>query len=1141
MNGNEAAAYIAYAFSEASIIYPITPSSEMASIVEKWGNIGKKNIFNQVTYVETMQSEKGVGGMLHGLLRSGTLSSTFTSSQGLLLMLPSLYKIVGELLPGVIHVAARSVSTNALSIYGDHSDVMAVRQSGVIMIASSNVQQVALISACAHLLSVQCELPVLHFFDGFDTSHEVRDIQVPSYKKLKQILPKEAYIKFKGKALRNDQPKVYGTAQQSDTFFQQQEIINSYYKNVSEQLTTILSKCNSLFGTKTNLIDYYGDPNAETVIVSMGSVSQVIQQVIAEDNRKIGFLDVHLFRPFPEKNFLDILPKTTKNIVVLDRTKETGATAEPLLSDVRNCVFNQGIKVIGGRYGLGSKNTTPADIRAALYEVKKSNSKNRFTLGIKDDLTFSSLLPVGSADLTSSETLLIKTWGRGSDGSVSCNRQTAEIIGEKTDYHVQCKFWFDPRKSNNLTTSELQISKDPILTNYRLKNVKVVNCYHESYLKKYELIDELQTNGLLLVNTNRDLESLSLILSEYQKKRLAEKKIRVFTIHANGLARKYELGPYINTIMQASLFYLINIVQRQQVLTNMQEKIQQDYTSRDINLGTANLAALAEVEEQLKEVIIPSQWKKIAIRREESLAHDSLAIEKVEKQQLSIQQLKDKQMEDGGSQLGMTQFEKRGLTNCVPDWNSETCIQCNLCATICPHAAIRPFVLDDTTELDAISSKEFSGENYRIQVSPLDCTGCHACIDICPQKSLQMKDFETQKQEIVNWEKLDKKALFTNPALANKNRTLQYRQPLLEFSGACAGCGETAYVKMLTQLFGSNLVIANATGCSSIWGGTFPHIPYTTDKLNRGPAWATSLLENNAEYGAGITAGLTLNREEIKEKLTKVLEVPQHSQSLKKIIAQWLALPTETNHSQLLVAIANEREISEELQAVFDRKHYLNEKVTWIVGGDGWAYDIDSDGIDYLINQDKNINILILDNGSYANTGGQYTSSTPKGAKVKFRSNGNQRKRKNLTYLTIQGENTYVAQICIGANPEQALQVFKEAVDYDGPSIVFAYSPCLMQGIRLNSSLLEQQLAVSSGFWPLIRYNPKNKKSPLRLESSAPDEEKLKRFFEGERRFSNSYFEEEQQAVLEDIKETYKKYQFLKEYSTTEKRQNLFK
>lgn len=1122
MNGNEAATYCAYALSEASVVYPITPSTSMGELTEKWSAENKENCYGQPVQVTTMQSEKGVGGLMHGLLRSGVLATTFTCSQGLLLLMPSLYKLSGELLPGVIHVAARSLSTGNLSIYGDHSDVMAVRSSGVLILASSTVQEVAVFSLLAHLLSLKASLPTIHFFDGFDTSHEVQAINIPSMKEIKGLMDGLALNNFKKRALRTDQPRLYGAAQTDELYFQQQEATNQNYFEVEELATKELKKITSLFNLSIDLVDYYGAKEASVVMISMGSIQGTIREVVDEQNRlgkKYGVLDIHLFRPFPTKSFLAKLPKTVKKIVVLDRTREITASSEPLLTDIKLLCFDHRphVKVIGGRYGLSSKNTGPDQIRAAFFEVEKPNSLPRFTIGINDNWTKLSLKNRGLPNIEHQEMIEMKVWGRGSEGSVSSNRLALEVIGETFNKEIQAKFWFDPRKANNLTSSEIRFSNEKIGKNYRIYQADFGCCFHFQDLKRYPLVNTIKEGGTLVLNAYCDIDRLDKYLTDDIKSLIANKKIKLYLLDAKKIARKYQLGQYINLVMQAVCFYSLFPDNYEILLENFIKKIKARYKMTNELVGVYQ-AAMAEAIKALSLVSLPSSWAQVICQ------------ENCQMESETVKEIIQEERQDGSCFLGMTKTEKIGGSSVVPHWDSAECIQCNLCSLVCPHAAIRPFVYDETDlpNVESLESKQFPGKKYRMQVSPLDCTGCSICADICPKNSITRTPLVEANEEIKNWETLIETHQTVLHREEIKNSTLsQYQQPLLEFSGACSGCGETAYVKLLTQLYGVNLVISNATGCSSIWGATYPHIPYTTNKQGEGPAWGTSLLENNAEYGAGVASGLDYNYKQLARKLKEVNELSTISSYLKKLISVWLreenSKQRERLTGKLILALANERQTHPLMDDIFKQRHFLTDKVNWIIGGDGWAYDIDSDGIDYLISQGVNVNILVLDNGSYANTGGQQTTATPNGSKVKYATKGKKQQRKELAYLTMMRGNAYVAQVCLGASPEQCLRAFKEAVDFDGPSLVIAYSPCLLQGIYKNSYVIEQKKVVESGFWPLFRFLPETKKG-FKLESPQPNKEKLIEFFEGEQRFNNKYHTDHQEQMIEYIMQRYKKF-----------------
>ncbi|MFA9557644.1 pyruvate:ferredoxin (flavodoxin) oxidoreductase [Evansella sp. AB-rgal1] len=1148
MDGNETVAYISYAFTEAAVIYPITPSSPMAEQVESWSQKNRENVFNQPVTTIDMQSEGGVAGAMHGLLKSGTLATTYTCSQGLLLMEPTIYKFVGELLPAVIHVSSRSLSSSALSIYGDHTDVMAVRQTGAILLSSASVQQAAYFATVAHLLAMETRLPVIHFFEGFDTSHEMQSIQLPTYEELRICVNEDVYAAFKEQSIRNDQPRAYGSSQTPDIFFQQLEINNDLYAKVPMIVQDNLKKLALLFPIACDLVDFYGADDAEIIIVLMGSVSETVKQVIDEQaffGEKYGVITIHLYRPFPVETFRETIPASVKKIVVLDRTKESGSVAEPLLLDVQSVCYDLQHRpvIIGGRYGLGSKEVTPDHIRGVFFEAEKSQPKKRFTIGINDDVTCLSLDPVGGKDLTDTTAFQVKNWGFGSDGAVSCSKETVKIIGENTSNYVQGKFWFDPRKSGNVTISQLRFSGKPIISRYSVNKTDFVSCYREQYVTKYDLLEGLKENGIFLLNSEAG-EKVGNILPAFMKNYLAQHDIQLFTIPADRIARKVGLYPHINVIMQICFFYLTNLMDFEAAKDQLKKQYRLRYGDIDLNLVDRNCQAMDMAIEHLLRVSVPEEW--LACMKEEHFVGKSHSFyEDIQRKMLlqtgndiSVGTLKKHGMNDGSLPLGTTAVEKREIAAEIPIWNKDECSQCNLCSLLCPHGAIRPFLLDkETMNVETIDAKGFSETKYRIQVSPFDCTGCSICHDVCPvrEKALMMKPITEHQKEADHW------------AFANKNKSLvrfsknksvrdsQFSKPLLEFSSACAGCGETAYVKLLTQMFGDKMIIANATGCSSIWGCTAPSVPYTTDENGRGPVWGNSLLENNAEYGFGMHMGAKVIQRKLYGMMRGIMRGTQYSSVLIQAMSSWCEAFERQEFSEkvgtnLTMALLNEMHSSQELERLFAYRHYFSERCQWIIGGDGWAYDIGFSGIDHILSKGENVNILILDNEGYSNTGGQATKGSPVGSRMKFSTGGKKTAKKNLAMMAMNYDNVYVAQISLGAQPQQTFQAFQEAVNHDGPSIVIAYSRCVLHGYENSSLLVQEKKAVEVGYWPLFRYTSMDSetgKPRLMLDSKEPKWDNYLEFLMGEKRFSGLWNKNREAAAVlllkneEDAKRRY--------------------
>ncbi|MGT2847303.1 pyruvate:ferredoxin (flavodoxin) oxidoreductase [Streptococcus massiliensis] len=1174
LDGNEAVAHVSYAFTEVAAIYPITPSSTMAEKVEEMANRRKtKNAFGNVVQTIEMQSEAGVAGALHGLLKVGTLATTYTCSQGLLLMEPTLLKMAGEQLPIVLHVSARSLSTSALSIFGDHSDVMAVRHLGVIMICASSVQEAALFAAVAHELAVRARLPVLHFFDGFNTSHEQRKIVLPTINEIGEVIDRGYIHAFKKESMRNDEPTASGSSMAPDIYFQQLESNNSLYSLVPELMKQVLSKYNPLFGTQRGIVDYYGAKEAETVIIALGSVNDAIHQVVDELNQKdshYGSLNLHLYRPFPRENFLEKLPRTVKQIVVLDRTKENGSLAEPLLLDIQSVCYELQChpKIIGGRYGLGSKDVTAAQIRAAILEVEKEKSKHRFTIGIQDDVTNLSLEEIGCKDLTPVKNCFqSKTWGMGSDGAVSCSRQTAKTIGELSSLDVQGQFWFDSRKTDNLTVSHLRFSKEPIRSSYQVYHPNFVSCYTERYLKRYGILDGIQEGGTFLLNSSYGADKVARILPNKIRRILSQKRIRFYVIPASKLAREYELGPKVNTIMQVCFLKLTNLVDFKHAFFHLKDQVISKYSEISQELVDANVQVMNRALDYLEEVEIDPAWSSLP-------DEDEKEEKKLFTHMFDLQKLADLQkgneipvsafvingLSAGKFPTASSQNEKRFVCDRIPDWNSERCIQCNLCATVCPHAAIRPFLLDEEEQkydFSTLSAKGKSNLRYRLQVSPKDCTGCGLCYDICPArgKALNMVDADIAcDKEAKHWDYVtEHHRLAEKKSVVKTNvRESQFQKPLLEFPSACAGCGEPAYIKMITQLFGSSMMIANATGCSSIWGCSNFSVPYAKNENGYGPAWGTSLLENNAEYGYGMQIGSEVLQANLADKLRQYLLDSRYSQEFKKSLTDWLVAYEYNQHyeavSQLVInAVINEKEAYPELNELYDLRFLLAKRSQWIVGGDGWAYDIGYGGLDHILSTDTDVNVLILDTEGYSNTGGQTSKASPLGSRNKFSSSGNRRRKKDLANILIQNENIYVAQIAIGASPEQTLKAIIEAERYKGPAVLIAYSPCILHGLIQNSSVIEEKKAVECGYWPLFRYHPatSNQESSFTIDHKAPKWETYSTFLHGEERFSSlgQISQKHQENLLkesyEEAKRRFRRYQDLEEhYQIRKKKKN---
>ena len=1132
MDGNTAAAYISYAFTELAAIYPITPSSTMAELVDQWSAQGKHNLFGQPVKVVEMQSEAGAAGVVHGSLKTGALTTTYTASQGLLLMVPNMYKIAGEMLPGVFHVASRAVTTNALNIFGDHTDVMATRQTGFAMLAESSVQEVMDLAPVAHLAAIEANIPFLNFFDGFRTSHEIQKIEVLDYEELAQLVNHEKLTAFRQKAMNPNHPTTSGTNQNPDIHFQQRETINQHYQTLPEIVRFYMKKINALRGTNYDLVDYYGASDAEEVIVSMGSSTQTIQQTVdhlCASGRKVGVLSIHLYRPFPLEVFLEKLPATVKSIAVLDRSKEPGANGESLLLDVQSAMYDAAIRptIIGGRYGLGSKDVTPDQIVAVYDELlkPKASQKKRFTIGITDDVTQLSLPSKGTLDLTDPSTFQAKFWGFGSDGTVGANKSAIKIIGDHTEKYVQGYFHYDSKKSGGLTVSHLRFGDTPIRSTYLIEHADFVACHTPAYLHTYDLLKGLKKGGTFLLNTTWSQEQILKNLPKKMKRYLAENEIRFYTINAMQLAMEVGLGGRINTAMETAFFYLANIISTEEILPILKEEALKSYRHKSMAIVEKNQAAIDRTIELLQEIPVPSKWATIEVPKRTSTATTQFVREIVEPinrqegNQLSVGTLVRNQMTEGVIPVGTTAVEKRGIAVEVPEWLSDRCTMCNECAFVCPHAAIRPFLADEdelTEAPEGFIVREMRGANgqkYRIQVSVEDCTGCGLCVEACPAKgkALTMRPYEEQKEQALNWAFAMTLRQKENPAKPGTVLGSQFNKPLLEFSGACAGCGETPYVKLLTQMFGDRMMIANATGCSSIWGGTSPVSPYTTNHLGQGPAWSNSLFEDNAEYGYGMFLANQTRREKLAAQLQSLKA--NVSEELQALIDDWdlhreESAGTQQRAAKLIAALEAEAATTPQLNKILQEKDLFVKPSQWMIGGDGWAYDIGFGGIDHVLASGADVNILVLDNEVYSNTGGQVSKATPTSAIAKFAASGKFVSKKDLGMMAMTYGHVYVAQIASGANQMQTIKAFEEAERFPGPSIIIAYTPCITHGLAggMRQSLKEAQEAVASGYWSLYRYNPlltEKGKQPMTLDFKKPAFDQMPAFMQTQVRFAS--------------------------------------
>ncbi|AGB19895.1 pyruvate:ferredoxin (flavodoxin) oxidoreductase [Thermoanaerobacterium thermosaccharolyticum] len=1163
MDGNTAAAHVAYAFTEVAAIYPITPSSPMAEHVDEWSAHGRKNLFGQEVKVIEMQSEAGAAGAVHGSLAAGALTTTFTASQGLLLMIPNMYKIAGELLPGVFHVSARALASHALSIFGDHQDVMACRQTGFALLASGSVQEVMDLGSIAHLSAIKGRVPFLHFFDGFRTSHEYQKIEVMDYEDLRKLLDMDAVRAFKKRALNPEHPVTRGTAQNPDIYFQEREASNRYYNAIPEIVEYYMNEISKITGREYKLFNYYGAPDAERIIVAMGSVTETIEETIdylMKKGEKVGVVKVHLYRPFSFKHFLNAIPKTVKKIAVLDRTKEAGAFGEPLYEDVRAAFYDSELRpvIVGGRYGLGSKDTTPAQILAVFDNLKSDAPKNNFTIGIVDDVTNTSL-PVGEEIETTPEgTISCKFWGFGSDGTVGANKSAIQIIGDNTDMYAQAYFAYDSKKSGGVTISHLRFGKKPIRSTYLINNADFVACHKQAYVYNYDVLAGLKKGGTFLLNCTWKPEELDEKLPASMKRYIAKNNIKFYIINAVDIAKELGLGARINMIMQSAFFKLANIIPIEDAVKHLKEAIVKSYGHKGEKIVNMNYAAVDRGIDALVKVDVPASWADAQDEVKETrnvpdfIKNIADVMNRQEGDKLPVSAFVG--MEDGTFPMGTAAYEKRGIAVDVPEWQIGNCIQCNQCAYVCPHAAIRPFLLNEEEVKNApegFTSKKAIGKgleglNFRIQVSVLDCTGCGVCANTCPskEKALVMKPLETQLDQAKNWEYAMSLSHKENPLGTDTVKGSQFEQPLLEFSGACAGCGETPYARLVTQLFGDRMLIANATGCSSIWGGSAPSTPYTVNKDGHGPAWANSLFEDNAEFGFGMALAVKQQREKLADIVKEALELDL-TQDLKNALKLWLdnfnSSEITKKTANIIVSLiqdysTNDTKIKEVLNEILDRKEYLVKKSQWIFGGDGWAYDIGFGGLDHVLASGEDVNVLVFDTEVYSNTGGQSSKATPVGAVAQFAAAGKAIGKKDLGRIAMSYGYVYVAQIAMGANQAQTIKALKEAESYPGPSLIIAYAPCINHGIRLGMgcSQIEEKKAVEAGYWHLYRYNPMLKaegKNPFILDSKAPTAS-YKEFILGEVRYSSlaKTFPDRAEALFEKAEElakekyeTYKK------------------
>ncbi|MBC8590137.1 pyruvate:ferredoxin (flavodoxin) oxidoreductase [Wansuia hejianensis] len=1166
MDGNTAAAYVSYAFTDVAAIYPITPSTDMAEYVDAWAAKGKKNIFGQNVLISELQSEAGAAGAMHGSLTAGALTTSYTASQGLLLMIPNMYKMAGELQPGVLHVSARALSSHALSIFGDHQDVMATRQTGFAMLASGSVQEVMDLAGVAHLAAIKGRVPFLHFFDGFRTSHEVQKIEVIEYDEFAKLVDYDAVEEFRNRSLNPERPITKGTAQNPDIYFQAAEASNPFYENIVDITYDYMKEINKITGRDYKPFNYYGHPEAERVIVAMGSVVETIEETVdylMAKGEKVGLIKVRLYRPFSAKYFLDVLPSTVKKISVLDRTKEKGAIAEPLHLDVAHIFLGKkdAPVIVGGRYGLASKDTTPSQILAVYENLKLEEPKDRFTIGINDDVTHTNLEIKEIIKTEPEGTIKCKFWGFGSDGTVGANKSAIKIIGDDTDMYAQAYFAYDSKKSGGVTISHLRFGNEPIKSTYLISDADFISCSKQSYVYQYDLLKGLKKGGKFLLNTLWNVEELDEHLPANMKRYMAENDIQFYTINATKIASEIGLGGRTNMIMQSAFFKLSEVLPIEEAVEHLKKSIVSDYGHKGEEIVKMNYAAVDQGIESLVKIEIPSSWKDA---KDEAVEDKNLPdfIENVlipmnrqEGDDLPVSTFVGR--EGGEFPNGTAAYEKRGIAVNMPHWIKENCIQCNQCSYVCPHAVIRPFLLDEeekenapeTFETIKAMGKGLEDFQYRIQVSALDCTGCGSCANVCPakEKALVMTPFEEDfEEQSNNWDyamtvKAKKDAMDKYSVKGS-----QFQEPLLQFSGACAGCGETPYAKLITQLYGDRMLIANASGCSSIWGGSAPSTTFCQNQEGKGPAWASSLFEDNAEYGYGMALAVRKIREKIQLLMEEFLGLNIDT-DLNKYFKEWIENIKDPKGSKAATAMILPRlgqdtgneEANKILKEIESRKDYLIKKSVWVFGGDGWAYDIGFGGLDHVLASGEDINVLVMDTEVYSNTGGQSSKATPTAAVAKFAAAGKKVRKKDLGMIAASYGYVYVAQVAMGANMNQLMKALKEAESYDGPSIVIAYAPCINHGIRtgMGTSISQEKFAVDTGYWHLYRFDPRLKdegKNPFVLDSKEPTKPFMD-FINTEVRYTSlrrsfpEIADELFAAAEKDAKERYEKYKKMAE------------
>ncbi|KAJ5075117.1 pyruvate-flavodoxin oxidoreductase-related [Anaeramoeba ignava] len=1157
MDGNTAAAHIAYGLSDQAFIYPITPSSPMGELADMWSAQGRKNVFGRVVDVTEMQSEGGAAGALHGSLAAGTLSTTFTASQGLLLMLPNMFKISGELLPTVFHVASRAIAGQALSIFGDHSDVMACRTTGFALLSSGSVQEIMDLAVVAHISTIESRIPFCHFFEGFRLSHEINTIEKIEYKELNDLINKDIIEKIRTRGLNPEHPHMRGTSQGPDVYFQLVESSNKYYDELADKVQNVMDRVAKLTGRQYQLFDYVGSDDAERIVVVMGSGAAPLEEIISKfgHKEKIGLIKCRLYRPFSKKHFLKALPKSVKKICVLDRTKESGSLGEPLFLDVSTAVKKTNIDVIGGRYGLGSKDFTPAMALAVFDNLKQKEPLENFTVGITDDVTHKSLKINQEIDTVPEGTQQCLFWGMGSDGTVGANKNAIKIIVDNTSLYGQGYFSYSAHKSGGISISHLRFGSKKIHSPYLIQNADYIACHNKSYVDKYDLLNKAKFGSIFVLNSPwNSIDELEQNLPSSLKHKIAEKHLKFFNIDASSIADKVGLAGRINMIMQAVFFHLSGVLDSKKAIDLLKKTIEKEYSKKGEDVVKKNKEGVDESIRNLHEIKYPQKWIECEIEDPKKTQDLPIFIKEIFNPMAKLEGdliPVSKFPEAGFIPLGTSKYDKRGIAEKVPNWNPKTCIQCNFCSVVCPHAAIRPFLINPETKkpknFETTRTKGTKEDlEFRIQVSPLDCTGCSLCVNTCPTKSLEMKPLHDMKDQIENWNFAVNLPIRNDLFKRESIKGSQFHQPLLEFSGACAGCGETPYVKLLTQLFGEQMVVANATGCSSIWGGSYPNCPYSTNRFSHGPAWANSLFEDNAEFGLGIAKGIQNQRNSLLLLVNDLLQSNSDIGELKDLFNDWinnfndlrkskeLSEKIKVELSEYLDKNQNkDLNINNLLQEIFQKKDLFSKRSQWIIGGDGWAYDIGFGGLDHVLASGEDVNILVLDTEVYSNTGGQSSKSTPRSGVAKFAAKGKNTCKKDLGLIATSYENVYVASVSL-ANMTHLIKCLVEAEKYKGPSLIIAYSPCIEHGIKLGmgSQVKEQQLAIETGYWPLFHFDPNFHligKNPFVYDSKKPKKDLID-LLKHETRFSSLLKTFPQEAIKkhnllkDDIQRRHEKY-----------------